>query len=118
MPDFEEDSLDDRKSARGKSDAGSMATRTPRRLPTDDGSGYHHRLVDNNTSDEYDISLAIAALACRINQPKVIFNIESDGLQQMARFNPSDGFMCLTKPDRLLIPIFLSSLIGNNETEA
>jgi len=87
------------------------------KLPFDDGSGRTHRLVDNSASDGDSISLAIAALACGICQKGVIFNVASDALQLRARFGDAEGFICLKKPDRFLIPITLSSEPADCGTE-
>ena len=87
------------------------------KLPFDDSSGRTHRLVDNSASDGDSISLAIAALACGLCGKGVIFNVASDVLQLSARFGDAEGSIYLTRPDRFLIPITLSSELADWGTE-
>ena len=47
-----------------------------------------------------------------------MFNVASHILQLMARFEPRHGSVCLTEPDRFLIPIVLFSEVGNCGSEA
>ncbi len=91
---------------------------TSQRLPIDNGEGHSHRLVDNNASDGESITLAIAALTCGIARKGVMMNVASDVLQQTARFESyGHDFVCLTEPDRFLVPILLSKEVENCGSE-
>ncbi len=117
-PDFAGPDFDNTDSESNDDDGDIKPSPTSQRLPIDDGDGHSHRLVDNNASDGESITLAIAALTCGIARKGVMMNVASDVLQQTARFESyGHDFVCLTEPDRFLVPILLSKEIENCGSE-